>query len=56
MNTNKTKNLALEKFQKDLRLGLAKYYSNAISDNIKRAFERKRREKLSTGNVKRCKV
>lgn len=32
---------AVEKFQFGMNLGLAKYYSDAISDNIKRAWERK---------------
>lgn len=30
---------AVEKFQFSINLGLAKYYSDAISDNIKRAYE-----------------
>lgn len=34
---------AVEKFQFGMSLGLAKYYSDAISDNVKRAFEQKRR-------------
>ncbi len=33
---------AVEKFQFGMSLGLAKYYSDAISDNVKRAFEQKR--------------
>jgi site-specific DNA recombinase len=32
---------AVEKFQFGMNLGLAKYYSDAISDNIKRAWEKK---------------
>jgi len=32
---------AVEKFQFGMSLGLAKYYSDAISDNVKRAFEQK---------------
>lgn len=35
---------AVEKFQFGMSLGLAKYYSDAISDNVKRAFEQKRRK------------
>lgn len=35
---------AVEKFQFSMSLGLAKYYSDAISDNVKRAFEQKRRK------------
>lgn len=37
---------AVEKFQFGMSLGLAKYYSDAISDNVKRAYE----QKLRTGN------
>ena len=33
---------AVSKFQFGMSLGLAKYYSDAISDNTKRAFEQKR--------------
>lgn len=32
---------ATEKFQFGINLGLAKYYSDAISDNVKRAYEQK---------------
>lgn len=35
---------ATQKFQFSINLGLAKYYSDAISDNIKRALEQKRRK------------
>jgi len=35
---------AVEKFQFSMSLGLAKYYSDAISDNIKRAIEQKIRK------------
>ena len=35
---------AVEKFQFSMSLGLAKYYSDAISDNIKRALEQKIRK------------
>ncbi len=35
---------AVEKFQFGMSLGLAKYYSDAISDNVKRAYEQKRRK------------
>lgn len=38
-----------KKFQFDMSLGLANYYSNAISDNVKRAFEQKRRSGEWTG-------
>jgi DNA invertase Pin-like site-specific DNA recombinase len=34
---------AVQKFQFGMSLGLAKYYSDAISDNVKRAYETKRR-------------
>ncbi len=34
---------AVEKFQFGMSLGLAKYYSDAISDNVRRAFEQKLR-------------
>lgn len=43
---------AVEKFQFGMSLGLAKYYSDAISDNVKRAFEQKRRVGEWTGNVR----
>lgn len=35
---------AVEKFQFSISLGLAKYYSDATSDNVKRAFEQKIRK------------
>lgn len=35
---------AVEKFQFGMSLGLAKYYSDAISDNVKRAYEEKLKE------------
>jgi site-specific DNA recombinase len=35
---------AVEKFQFSINLGLAKYYSDAISDNVKRAMEQKLRK------------
>ena len=35
---------AVEKFQFNINLGLAKYYSDAISDNVKRAIEQKLRK------------
>lgn len=34
---------AVQKFQFGMSLGLAKYYSDAISDSVRRAFEQKRR-------------
>lgn len=40
---------AVEKFQFGMSLGLAKYYSDAISDNTRRAFEQKRRAGEITG-------
>ena len=43
---------ATEKFQFSISLGLAKYYSDAISDNVKRAFEQKRRNGEWTGSVR----
>ena len=43
---------AVEKFQFGMSLGLAKYYSDAIGDNVKRAFEQKRRNGQWTGNVR----
>jgi site-specific DNA recombinase len=42
---------AVEKFQFGMSLGLAKYYSDAISDNTKRAFEQKRLKGEWTGSV-----
>ncbi|MDQ5957300.1 MAG: site-specific recombinase, partial [Patescibacteria group bacterium] len=43
---------AVEKFQFSMSLGLAKYYSDAISDNTKRALEQKRRKGEWTGRVR----
>ena len=43
---------AVEKFQFGMSLGLAKYYSDAIGDNVKRAFENKRRNGEWTGGVR----
>ena len=43
---------AVEKFQFGMSLGLAKYYSDAIGDNVKRAFEQKRRNGEWTGGVR----
>lgn len=43
---------AVDKFQFGMSLGLAKYYSDAISDNVKRAFEQKRRVGEWTGGVR----
>jgi site-specific DNA recombinase len=40
---------AVDKFQFGMSLGLAKYYSDAISDNVRRAFEQKRRRGEVTG-------
>lgn len=42
---------AVEKFQFGISLGLAKYYSDAISDNVKRANEQKRRNGEWTGRA-----
>ena len=43
---------AVEKFQFGMSLGLAKYYSDAIGDNVKRAFEQKLRNGEWTGTVR----
>ncbi len=43
---------AVEKFQFGMSLGLAKYYSDAIGDNVRRAFEQKRRSGEWTGAVR----
>lgn len=43
---------AVAKFQFGMSLGLAKYYSDAISDNVKRAFEKMRAEGKWTGRVR----
>lgn len=43
---------AVQKFQFGMSLGLAKYYSDATSDNVKRAFEQKRRIGEWTGRVR----
>lgn len=43
---------AVEKFQFGMSLGLAKYYSDAIGDNVRRAFEQKRRNGEWTGPVR----
>ncbi len=45
-----TKISATEKFNFGISLGLAKYYSDAISDNTRRAFEEKRRRGEWTGH------
>ena len=42
---------AVQKFQFGMSLGLAKYYSDAISDNVKRAYEQKRRAGEWTGKA-----
>ncbi len=42
---------AVEKFHFGINLGLAKYYSDAISDNTRRAFEQKRRNGEWTGKA-----
>src|SRR5208337_5095259 len=42
---------AAEKFQFNMSLGLAKYYSDAISDNVKRATEQKLRKGEWTGKA-----
>lgn len=42
---------AAEKFQFGISLGLAKYYSDAISDNVKRANEQKLRSGECTGKA-----
>ncbi|OHA47711.1 MAG: hypothetical protein A2541_02055 [Candidatus Taylorbacteria bacterium RIFOXYD2_FULL_36_9] len=41
-----------DKFAFNMKLGLSKYYSDAIGDNVKRAFEQKRRNGQWTGNVR----
>ncbi len=43
---------AVEKFQFGMSLGLAKYYSDAIGDNVKRVQEQKRRNGEWTGGVR----
>lgn len=43
---------AVAKFQFGMSLGLAKYYSDAIGDNVKRAFEKKRRNGEWIGGVR----
>lgn len=43
---------ATEKFHFGINLGLAKYYSDAISDNTKRAFEQKWRKGEWTGQAR----
>jgi DNA invertase Pin-like site-specific DNA recombinase len=43
---------AVEKFHFGMSLGLAKYYSDAISDNTKRTFEKKRKNGEWTGGVR----
>ena len=41
-----------DKFAFGMKLGLSKYYSDAISDNVKRTFEQKRRKGEWTGAVR----
>lgn len=43
---------AVEKFHFGMSLGLAKYYSDAISDNVRTAFEKKRNNGEWTGTVR----
>lgn len=43
---------APDKFRFSMSLGLAKYYSDAIGDNVKRAFEQKRRNGEWMGRVR----
>ena len=40
-----------DKFTFSLKLGLSKYYCDAIGDNVRRTFEQKRRNGEWTGNV-----
>lgn len=42
---------APQKFHFSINLGLAKYYSDAISDNVRRSFEQKRRRGEWTGRA-----
>lgn len=42
---------AVEKFQFGMSLGLAKYYSDAISDNVKRSAEQRRAEGKRVGGI-----
>lgn len=42
---------ASDKFAFGMKLGLSKYYSDAISDNVKRAYEQKRRRGEWTGKA-----
>ena len=41
-----------DKFAFGMKLGLSKYYSDAISDNVKRAFEAKRKKGECTGKAR----
>lgn len=41
-----------DKFAFNMKLGLSKYYSDAIGDNVKRTFEQKRRNGEWTGGVR----
>lgn len=41
-----------DKFAFNMKLGLSKYYSDAIGDNVRRAFEQKRRNGQWTGTVR----
>jgi site-specific DNA recombinase len=41
-----------DKFAFSMKLGLSKYYSDAISDHVKRANEKKRRDGIWTGKVR----
>lgn len=42
---------AADKFAFGMKLGLAKYYSDAIGDSVRRAFEKKRKDGYWTGNA-----
>ncbi len=46
----KKKLCLIERFQRDLIIGLEQYYKQAISDNIKRGLKL-RKEKLSTRKI-----
>lgn len=48
MKNNKQKLSAIERFQKDLTIGLANYYKQELSDRAKRAWQK--RKQLSTSS------
>lgn len=56
MKNNKNKLSATEKFKENIKVTMENYYKQAISENVKRALNKKRLSTVKNCNVKRCKV